>query len=184
MVPAIRSGSIQGGRRAAPYNELVSRDTRIGYGEDSHRLTRGRRLIVGGTEIDDSPHGSDAHSDGDVLLHALADALLSAYSLGDIGRLFPTDDDSFREMPGREIVREVLGRVRRIAGRVNFHNVAAVVTLDEPKLGAHRKAMEQRIANLLGLEPGRVGVTFKTSEGAAPGFIQARVTLLLSEDRT
>jgi 2-C-methyl-D-erythritol 2,4-cyclodiphosphate synthase len=163
-----------------PYNAPMSGTTRIGYGEDSHRLVSGRPLLVGGVAIDDSPVGSDAHSDGDVLLHALADAMLSAYALGDIGRYFPPDDPKFRDIAGQEIVRAVLARIRRVAGRLSVNNVAAVVTLDQPKLGPRREAIERRLASLLGLEPGRVGVTFKTSEGLAPGHIQARVTVLLS----
>lgn len=138
--------------------------------------------MVGGVRVEDSKLGSEAHSDGDVLLHALADALLSAFALGDIGRLFPPGDERYRDMPGREIVLEVLQRVRRVAGKVTFHNVAAVVTLDEPKLSDRREAIERRVGSMLGLEPGRVGVTFKTSEGAAPSHIQSRVTILLSDD--
>lgn len=155
---------------------------RIGYGEDSHRLVTGRKLLVGGVEIEGSPRGPEAHSDGDVLLHALADALLSAFALGDIGRLFPPADERYRDIPGREIVREVLRRLRRLGGKIEFNNVAAVITLDEPKLGEQRDAIEKRLCSLLGLDSGRVGVTFKTSEGAAPDHIQARVTVLLSSD--
>lgn len=139
-------------------------------------------MLVGGVQIE-SPRGSDAHSDGDVLLHALADALLSAFALGDIGRFFPTDDPANSDKPGREIVRAVLNRVRQVGGRVVFHNVAAVVTLDDPKLGPSRQRIEGKIAGMLGLEPGRVGVSFKTSEGSAPDRISARVTLLVTSDR-
>jgi 2-C-methyl-D-erythritol 2,4-cyclodiphosphate synthase len=158
----------------------VKPDTRIGYGEDCHRLVSGRKLRLGGITIEESPVGSDAHSDGDVLLHALSDALLSSFALGDIGRFFPPEDPKYRDLPGQEIVRAVLTRLRRVAGRVSFHNVAAVVTLDQPKLGPRRDAIERRVGSLLGLEPGRVGVTFKTSEGLAPQHIQARVTVLLT----
>ena len=162
---------------------MHSTNMRIGYGEDSHRLVEGRPLIVGGVPIEGSPLGSDAHSDGDVLLHALADALLSAFALGDIGQIFPPDDPAHKDKPGKEIVREVLGRLRQVGGRISFHNVSAVVTLDAPRLGGSRRAIESRVASLLGLEPGRVGVTFKTSEGAFPGHIQARVTLLLTSEQ-
>ena len=155
---------------------------RIGYGEDSHRLVPGRKLMVGGVEVEGAPRGPEAHSDGDVLLHALADALLSAFALGDIGRLFPPGEERSRDLPGREIVREVLRRLRRLGGRIDFNNVAAVVTLDEPRLGEKREAIEKRLCSLLGLDSGRVGVTFKTSEGQAPDHIQARVTVLLSSD--
>lgn len=152
---------------------------RIGYGEDAHALAVGRPLIVGGVPIA-SPHGAVAHSDGDVLLHALADALLAGYALGDIGQHYPPSDSAFKDMDSAEIVKGVLAILRRHAADFSVVNMAAVVTLDHPKLGPYRQQMQVRIAELLSLEPERVGVTFKTSEGLAPGHIQARVVLLIS----
>lgn len=180
----VRAGGPAGplhGPNAAPYNVGMSRASRIGYGEDAHRLVEGRQLMVGGVQIVESSVGSEAHSDGDVLLHALADALLSTFALGDIGRLYPPGDDSYRDLPGPELVRGVLARLRSVAGQVELRNAAAVVTLDQPKLASYREEIQRRIASLLGLEPGRVGVTFKTSEGLAAGHIQARVTLLITD---
>lgn len=162
----------------------MSQTARIGYGEDAHRLVPGRPLVVGGVTIPDSPVGSDAHSDGDVVLHALADALLSAWALGDIGQYFPPGDPETAGINSSEIVTSVLARVRRLAGAVMVQNLSGVVVLDQPKLGDHRRQIERRLASLVGLEPGRVGVTFKTSEGLAPGHIQARVTILLAADRS
>lgn len=152
---------------------------RIGYGEDAHALIAGRPLVIGGVEIE-SERGSVAVSDGDVLLHALADALLSAWALGDIGKLFPPDDPGSRQLDSSVIVRRVLELLaRRQEGGWHIANVAAVVTLDSPKLGSLRERIQREVSGLLSLPDGAVGVTFKTSEGLAPDHVQARVTVLL-----
>ncbi len=152
---------------------------RVGYGEDAHELATGRQLMLGGVSIE-SDRGSVAHSDGDVLLHALSDALLSAWALGDIGRLFPPSDPAYRGLDSVSILETVLGMLAtRRDGGWRLSNVAAVVTLDHPRLGEYREAIQRRVAGLLSLPDGAVGVTFKTSEGLAPDHIQARVTLLL-----
>ena len=154
---------------------------RIGYGEDAHKLAEGRPLVVGNVTIPDSPLGAVAHSDGDVLLHALSDALLSTFALGDIGSYFPPSDPKFRNMDSADILRRVLEALEDAAPNATLVNVAAVVTLDVPKLGYHREAIQGRVAGLLELPPERVGLTFKTSEGLAPGHIPARVAVLLSQ---
>lgn len=152
---------------------------RIGYGEDAHELAPDRPLMIGGVRVE-SERGSVAHSDGDVLLHALSDALLSAWALGDIGRLFPPGDPATARMDSARILERVLGMLAdQRAGGWRIANVAAVVTLDSPKLGSYREPIQKRVAELLGLRAGNVGVTFKTSEGLAPDHVQARVTLLL-----
>ncbi len=158
----------------------MSREYRVGHGQDAHRLVTGRRLIVGGVHVEGSPRGADAHSDGDVLLHALADALLSTYALGDIGRLFPPSDPALAGMDSREIVTRVLEKVQLHASGVRLENVAAVVTLDAPRLGPLRDAICGNVSALLGIEAGTFGLTFKTSEGLAPDHVQASVSLLLS----
>ena len=152
---------------------------RIGYGEDAHTLSTGRPLVVGGVAVPDSPVGAVAHSDGDVLLHALSDALLSAAALGDIGKYFPPSDEQFKDIDSSEILEYVVELLNK-QGQVTLHNVAVVVTLDMPKLGSLRDEIRGNVARLLGLESNRVGVTFKTSEGLAPGHIQARATVLLN----
>lgn len=156
---------------------------RIGFGEDAHRLAAGRPLLVGGILIPDSPVGADAHSDGDVLLHALSDALLTAFALGDIGHYFPPSNPNYKNLDSQVILQTILARVRDHAGQVVIHNVAGIVTLDHPKLGRQREAIERHLAELLGLDPSRAGVGFKTSEGLAPHHIQARVTVLLRSER-
>jgi 2-C-methyl-D-erythritol 2,4-cyclodiphosphate synthase len=152
---------------------------RIGYGEDSHTLVEGRPLIIGGVTIENSPLGAVAHSDGDVLLHALSDALLSAFALGDIGHYFPPSDMRYKNMDSTKILEYVLLELHKHTQTFQIANVAAVIILDKPKLGSYREAIQKRLATLLGLEPRNVGITFKTSEGLATGHIQARVTVLL-----
>lgn len=153
---------------------------RIGYGEDAHALARGINLIIGNVWIKESPLGAQAHSDGDVLLHALADALLSAFAMADIGHYFPPSVPDYKGMDSARILEALLERIKLEKGSFQLHNVAIVITLDSPKLGNYREAIRTRLADLLRLEPARIGLSFKTSEGLAPGHIQARVTVLLS----
>lgn len=159
----------------------MNQDFRIGYGEDAHRLGPGRRLVLAGLELPDAPLGAIAHSDGDAVLHAVADALLSSLALGDIGKLYPDTDPEYGGLDSSLILRDALNRVR--AGGLAPVNLAVVVTLDRPKLGPMREAMAANLARLLGLDPNRVGMTFKTSEGLAPEHVQTRATVLLRVDR-
>jgi 2-C-methyl-D-erythritol 2,4-cyclodiphosphate synthase len=153
-------------------------DVRIGYGEDSHALEAGRALVIGGVVIHDAPRGARAHSDGDVLLHALSDALLASVALGDIGAHFPDTDPAHRGADSAALFAALLPQALARAGGLQPKQVTAVVTLDRPKLGGHRDAIAARVANLLGIPDDRVGITFKTSEGLAPDHVQARVLLL------
>ncbi|WP_412917843.1 2-C-methyl-D-erythritol 2,4-cyclodiphosphate synthase [Meiothermus sp.] len=148
----------------------------MGYGEDSHRLAEGRDLWLGGVRIE-SERGAVAHSDGDVILHALSDALLSAFALGDIGSYFPDNDPKWRGLESRVILEVVLQKVRESGYRLL--QLVAVVTLDRPRLGPHRVEIQQNLAALTGLPERRVGLTFKTSEGLAPDHVQCRATVVL-----
>lgn len=159
---------------AAP---LTEGDVRIGYGEDAHALTAGRPLLLGGVLIADAPRGAVAHSDGDALLHALTDALLSAWSAGDIGSLFPDTDPSFRNADSALLLQRALTVLQGgLARGWRVEQISAVITLDQPKLGAHRAAIAERVSALT--EGARVGITFKTSEGLAPDHVQARAVAL------
>jgi len=149
---------------------------RIGYGEDAHRLIPGRRLVLGGVEIP-SERGPLAHSDGDALLHALTDAVLSALALGDIGALFPDTDPKNASRPSRDFLEEAVRRARERGYRVA--QVSAAVILDRPKLGPHRARIQESVARLLELNPEQVGLGFKTSEGLAPDHVQVRAVALL-----
>jgi 2-C-methyl-D-erythritol 2,4-cyclodiphosphate synthase len=149
---------------------------RLGYGEDSHRLVEGVPLYLCGLEIP-SPRGAQAHSDGDAPLHALTDALLSAYGLGDIGLLFPDTDPRWQGVRSEVFLKEALRRVGELGGRLR--QASLVITLDRPKLSPHRQTLVENLARLLGLPPDRVGLSFKTSEGLAEEHVQARAVVLL-----
>ena len=151
---------------------------RVGYGEDAHRLAAGHPLVLGGLAIAGAELGTVAHSDGDAILHAVADALLSGLALGDIGDYFPDTDPLWAGLDSRAILGRVLELVRERGYAPT--NVALVVTLDRPKLGPLRAQIAQNVAALLGLPASEVGVSFKTSEGLAPAHVQTRVTALLT----
>jgi len=153
-------------------------DLRIGFGEDAHRLAEGRPLVLGGVPIPEAPRGAVAHSDGDALLHAVTDALLSAWALGDIGAHFPDTDPAHAGADSAALLRAALDTALAAAGGLRPQQVSAVVTLDRPKLGPHRAAISASLAALLDLPLDRVGITFKTSEGLAPDHLQARAVVL------
>jgi 2-C-methyl-D-erythritol 2,4-cyclodiphosphate synthase len=140
--------------------------TLAGIGYDSHRLVEGRRLVLGGVEV---PHerGLDGHSDADVLAHAVIDALLGAAGLGDIGEHFPDTDERYRDADSMQLLGSVVTTV--IAGGLKIVNVDCTVVMETPKLGPHRQAIRERLANALGLEVGRVNVKASTGEGI--GFV-------------
>ena len=152
---------------------------RIGYGEDAHRLEVGRKLVIAGITVPDSPLGAIAYSDGDVVLHTVSDALLSSLALGDIGKFFPDTAPEYKGMDSSLILQAALEKTQSLGWEIV--NLAVVVTLDKPKLGALRDAMAANLARLLKLEPENVGIGFKTSEGLAPMHIQARATVLLEK---
>lgn len=138
---------------------------RIGHGHDVHRLVPGRALRLGGVEID-SDRGPQSHSDGDVLLHAVVNALFGAIGAGDIGLHFPDSDEAYRGADSSKFMSEAMVRVRR----EGFHvvNLDATVLTEAPKLSPYRSAMEERIAGLLDVQPDRVNVKFGTGETVGP----------------
>ncbi|MEA3219036.1 2-C-methyl-D-erythritol 2,4-cyclodiphosphate synthase [Immundisolibacter sp.] len=138
---------------------------RIGHGYDLHALAPGRRLVLGGVHIPHS-HGPIAHSDGDVLLHALADALLGAAALGDIGQHFPDTDPAYAGADSRLLLRRVVALVREAGYSVV--NIDATVLAQRPKLAPHRDAMRANIAADLGLDIDAVSVKATTTEGLGP----------------
>ncbi len=135
---------------------------RIGFGYDSHRLVAGRRLVLGGVEV---PHdrGLSGHSDADVLVHAVCDAILGAVAAEDIGRQFPDTDPAYRDISSLAL----LERVRELAAGRGFEvsNVDSTIVLERPKLAPHLEAMVQNIAAALRIPPSQVGVKAKTNEG-------------------
>lgn len=156
---------------------------RIGHGFDAHRLADGVPLVLGGVTV---PHGQGlaGHSDGDVVIHALCDALLGAAALGDIGNHFPDTGREFENIDSRVLLRTV---VERISG--SGHSVANVdvtIVAQQPKLAPHIDAMRENLANDLGIDAGRVSVKATTTEnmgytGRGEGIAAFAVALLAGD---
>ena len=135
---------------------------RIGHGYDVHRLVEGRRLVLGGVEI---PHerGLLGHSDADVLLHAICDALLGAAALGDIGKLFPDTDPSYKDADSMLLLRSVSLKLTSLGYRVI--NIDSTVIAEAPKLAPHIVKMRRNIAITLGIDIDDVSIKATTEEG-------------------
>jgi 2-C-methyl-D-erythritol 2,4-cyclodiphosphate synthase len=153
---------------------------RIGQGYDVHALVPGRKLILGGVDI---PHSAGllGHSDADVLLHAITDAILGAAGLGDIGRMFPDTDPRYSGADSRVLLREATAAVRAAGWRVG--NVDATVVAQAPKIAPHVAAMAANIAADLAIDAGSVNVKGKTHErlgfeGRQEGIVAQAVVLL------
>jgi 2-C-methyl-D-erythritol 2,4-cyclodiphosphate synthase len=157
---------------------------RIGQGFDAHALVAGRKLVIGGVQI---PHdkGLAGHSDADVLIHAVCDALLGAAGLGDIGKHFPDSDARFKDIDSRKLLREV-ARLLKERG-LTVANVDATVIAQAPKMAPHIPAMRANLAADLGIAPDAVNIKAKTTEklgfvGRGEG-IAAEAVALLAENR-
>jgi 2-C-methyl-D-erythritol 2,4-cyclodiphosphate synthase len=158
---------------------------RIGHGFDVHALVAGRRLIIGGVEIP-FDRGLEGHSDADVLLHAITDALLGAAALGDIGRHFPDTSDVYRGADSRALLRAAMAKVA--AAGFGVANVDATIIAQAPRMAPHIPAMVGNLVADLGLKPGQVNVKAKTTErlgftGRGEG-IAAEAVVLLAEAST
>ncbi|MDJ0867021.1 MAG: 2-C-methyl-D-erythritol 2,4-cyclodiphosphate synthase [Myxococcota bacterium] len=157
---------------------------RIGQGFDAHRLVTGRPLVLGGVRV---PHdrGLEGHSDGDVLTHAVASALLGALGEGDLGTHFPSSDPGLAGIDSGEILARVAERMR--AGGLAIGNLDATVIAQAPRLAAHRAAMEERLAERLAAPRSRVNVKVTSTDrlgalGREEGIAAQAVVLLLPED--
>lgn len=155
---------------------------RVGQGFDVHQLVEGRKLVIGGVEI---PHGKGllGHSDADVLLHAICDALLGAAALGDIGRHFSDSDEKYRNIDSRELLREVTRLVANAGFRIG--NVDATIIAQAPKMAPHIERMVENIASDLGIAMNAVNVKATTTEqlgytGRGEGIAAQAVALLLA----
>ncbi len=152
---------------------------RIGQGFDLHRLVEGRRLLLGGVEIP-STYGEDGHSDGDVLIHAIIDALLGAEALGDIGTFFPPSDPAYKNIDSTELLKKTLEMTK-----LKIVNLDSTIILQSPKLGPHIKAIRDNLATLLSVDVSLISVKAKTAEhilgelGRSEAII-AEVSLLVS----
>lgn len=137
---------------------------RIGMGYDIHRLAEGRKLMIGGVEIP-SGRGLAGHSDGDVLIHAIIDAIFGACSLGDIGYHFPDDDPEYEGMAGAEL----LGRVReKIAKMGRVEHIDSTVVAERPRLAPHIETMRETISSIMKVPIDKVSIKAKTAEGLGP----------------
>lgn len=155
-------------------------DIRIGHGYDVHALGEGLRLVLCGIEI---PHtkGCIAHSDGDVAIHAICDAMLGALALGDIGKLFPDTDARYKGIDSTLLLQEVVNIVKSKGYSIN--NLDCTIAMQRPKLRPHIDAMRNRLAEVLGIEIERVSVKATTTEhlgfeGREEGVSTTAVVLL------
>jgi 2-C-methyl-D-erythritol 2,4-cyclodiphosphate synthase len=142
---------------------------RVGIGHDVHRLVLGRRLMLGGIEVPHT-HGLDGHSDADVVLHAICDALLGAAGLGDIGEHFPNTDTKYEGAASTIFLKQVSQKVRGLGWEVG--NVDVVILTQEPKLQEYKPKMKYHIALELGIDQSQVNIKAGTNEGL--GFIGAK----------
>lgn len=136
--------------------------TLFGIGYDVHKLVEGRRLVLGGVDID-YHLGLEGHSDADVVIHAVCDALLGATALGDIGEHFPDDDPKWKDVSSQVLLEHVAGLVREKGLRVS--NVDVVIIAQVPRLGAKKLEMKDKMARLLDISPDRMNVKATTTEG-------------------
>ncbi|MCP4592905.1 MAG: 2-C-methyl-D-erythritol 2,4-cyclodiphosphate synthase [bacterium] len=157
---------------------------RVGIGYDIHRLVDGRPLVLGGVRID-WPQGLLGHSDGDAVLHAVADALLGAAALPDLGDLFPDTDPAYQGADSRALLAEVVSKVAAAGYRPQ--NIDCIVHAERPKLSEFKEPIARSIAAILELDPGAVNVKAKTNEGLGPlgsaeGIACTVVALLRTDD--
>ncbi|MBI5449926.1 MAG: 2-C-methyl-D-erythritol 2,4-cyclodiphosphate synthase [Gammaproteobacteria bacterium] len=155
---------------------------RIGHGFDAHRFATGAALVLGGVRID-HPQGMEAHSDGDVVIHALCDALLGAAGLGDIGQHFPDADPQYRGIDSRILLRAVMAKIR--GRQLQLSNADITIVAQSPRLAPYRSRMTQVLAEDIGVDTSRLNIKATTTEGM--GFtgrnegIAVHAVVLLSE---
>lgn len=157
---------------------------RIGLGEDRHRLAGGGLLVLGGVEIPNAAIHLVGHSDADVLLHAVTDAILGAAGLPDIGELFPNTDAANKDRDSAEMLRLAVDHVADAGWKIV--NIDCVITAEAPKLSPYKSVMRERMAALLDVDPIAVGLKSKTGESIGPTgrgeVIDARCVALLNDN--
>lgn len=159
------------------------KDIRIGHGYDVHALADGLRLVIGGVELEHTK-GCVAHSDGDVAIHAICDAMLGALALGDIGKLFPDTSAEFKGIDSKILLRRVCDVIEQKGYKVG--NVDCTIAMQRPKLRPHIDAMRSTLAAVIGIEVDRVSVKATTTErlgfeGREEGVSVHSVVLLYKE---
>lgn len=167
-----------------PLIEFDHPEIRTGIGYDAHRLEEGRKLVLGGVVIP-ADKGLVGHSDADVLLHAITDAMLGAAAKGDIGVLFPPSDPQWKDADSRIFVQHASELLESYGWKVV--NVDAVVMLERPKLVPYRDRIRENIASMLGIPSDAVGLKAKTGEGIGPvgtgQLAEAQAVVLVSRSR-
>lgn len=156
-------------------------DIRIGHGFDVHALAEGLRLVLCGVEIEHTK-GCVAHSDGDVAIHAICDALLGALALGDIGKLFPDTDAKYKGIDSRQLLKEVVNIVMDKGYTIS--NIDCTIAMQRPKLRPHIDLMRERLSEFVGIPADRISVKATTTErlgfeGREEGVSATAVTLLI-----
>lgn len=155
---------------------------RVGLGYDLHRLVEGRKLILGGVEFP-FEKGEDGHSDGDVLLHAITDAVLGASGLGDIGSYFPPEDAKWKDSNSADLLRAVMKDVYAAGWKIE--NLDCVIKLEKPKFLSRRQEVINSIASILNVDSNQVFVKAKTGEKLPPvgtsEAVEAEAVVLLSK---
>jgi 2-C-methyl-D-erythritol 2,4-cyclodiphosphate synthase len=143
---------------------------RIGIGYDVHRLKRGRKLFIGGVEFEKAEFGLEGHSDADVLIHAIMDAMLGAAGLHDIGHYFPDNDNKYKGIRSTELLKQV----KEIIGKEGYElsNVDTIVVAEYPRLAPYIDKIKETLAAILGVSTGQIGVKATTEEGL--GFTGAK----------
>ncbi len=158
---------------------------RIGIGYDVHRLSKGRKLFLGGYEIPGSEYGLEGHSDADALMHAVCDALLGAAGQADLGQLFPDSDAQWKGAPSRVFLGEALRRVAEAGFELG--NLDCVIVTEKPKLAPHYMKIRESLATLMGVSLEQVNVKAKTNEKlgyvGAEEALEANCVALLKEAR-
>lgn len=159
-------------------------DIRIGHGYDVHALADGLRLVLCGVEVEHSK-GCVAHSDGDVAIHAICDALLGALALGDIGKLFPDTDERYRGIDSTKLLKEVTDIVR--AKGFTISNIDCTIAMQRPKLRPHIDTMRQRLSEVVGIATESISVKATTTErlgfeGREEGVSATAVALLIAAE--
>lgn len=153
---------------------MLPQDFRVGEGHDTHRTIAGRPLMLGGVLIDSSPFGLDGHSDADVLLHAITDAVLGAAGLGDIGDWFPNTDDRWKGADSADLLRTVLQDVKSRGWMIV--NLDCTVHAERPKLMSWKPIIRKRLAEILEIDADRVNVKAKSGEKVGPVGRQEAIT--------
>lgn len=141
-------------------------EIRVGLGYDSHRFEKGKKLFLGGIEIP-SEYGLQSNTDGDILIHALIDALLGAISFKDIGRLFPEESDDVKNKRSTELLKIVVNLLKE--RKVDIVNIDAVVILEKPKIASFIEVIKENLSTILAIDKERINVKGKTNEGM--GFV-------------